>query len=397
MQKILLAVAAVVCASVLSAQSVTLTNIPALDSQGHVVKGGSLFVSWRSFIADDGTLIQGGSKTVTIQNGVFTITLTASDNAGWPYNALIMGGVEPTVYLWKIPASGGVTSISQISKLVPNATSTVTLTGASDTVASVLGATVSGDCAGTWDAHGNLIPSSAPCANGAGGVLAGATGQFAVYPSNGTTVSGHSLTVGDIPALDYQAPLGFTPLNKANNLSDLTSVAAARTSLGLSASATTDTTNASNISTGTLGAARLPSDQCILTKYTIAYNDSSLAGVSSASPTKTLFSLPSTSTRICLIEIAGSTSFTGISNLTAATVRLQSAAATPLLYSPNQDIFGAVGSSTNNYWTDAGNTADRTNQSVVAAFAFTCSSGSCYGSGLSDGSVSITVGTRTMP
>jgi len=157
------------------------------------------------------------------------------------------------------------------------------------------------------------------------------------------------------------------------------------------------TVSASDLTTGTLPDAQLPADQCVLTKYTVAYNDSALTGVSNATPTKTLFSLPSTSSRICLVEISGTASFAGIGNLTAATVRLQSGAGTPVLYSPNQDIFGAVGPTTNNYWTDAGSTADRTNQGVAAAFTFTCSSGNCYSSGLTAGSVNITVGVRTMP
>jgi hypothetical protein len=175
------------------------------------------------------------------------------------------------------------------------------------------------------------------------------------------------------------------------------------TAAGLSAASalpggtTAATQSAGDNSTKVATTAYVDAASCALTKYTVAYNDAALTGVSGATPTKTLLTLPSTSSRICLVEIGGTTSFTGISNLTAATVRLQSGAGTPLLYSPNQDIFGAVGPATNNYWTDAGNNADRTNQSVVAAFTFTCSSGNCYSSGLTAGSVNITVGVRTMP
>lgn len=133
--------------------------------------------------------------------------------------------------------------------------------------------------------------------------------------------------------------------------------------------------------------------------YTISYNDSALTGVSSATPTKTLFSLtaPSGTTipGICGIIIQGTTSFTGIANLTVATVRLQSGAGTPLPYSANQDIFGTVGATTNNFLIDYGLQVDRSNQSVVAAFTFSCSSGNCYSSGLTAGSVTIKVGTAT--
>jgi len=43
-----------------------------------------------------------------------------------------------------------------------------------------------------------------------GTVSTAASGQFGFYAANGSTIVGHTLVAGDIPALNYQLPLTFT-------------------------------------------------------------------------------------------------------------------------------------------------------------------------------------------
>jgi Alpha-L-arabinofuranosidase B, catalytic len=110
----------------LSAQTVVIT-VPAVDGNGYPVTIGTAYFSWSPFVDDNGRLIQAGQKTVPITGGTLSVSLTASDAAGYVYNVLIMGGKYPTSTQWKVPAAGGVTSISQITKAgaVSNSTGTV--------------------------------------------------------------------------------------------------------------------------------------------------------------------------------------------------------------------------------------------------------------------------------
>ena len=314
----------------------------------------------------------------------------------------------------------------------------------------------SGNCA-KWDASGNVVDAGAPCGSGSGGSgssawsaltpgtnTAGAfligtgaslapsgTGTIAATSVPASGVSGTLLasnlpnpsasTLGGVQSL---APTAHQWINAISTFgvptstqpafSDISGSVAASQLPNPSASSLGGVQSAAAVShqwinsistsgvpslsqpalsdlSGSFTDSQLPSDQCTLAKYTIT--GAQLVAAASATPTVTLYTLPSTSARICLVEISGTTSFTG-TGIAAATVRLQSGAGTPVLYSPNQDVFGTVGPATNNYWTDVGNMADRTNQSVVAAFTFTGATSAAVSPAAS---VSITIGTRTMP
>ena len=83
------------------------------------------------------------------------------------------------------------------------------------------------------------------------------SGQIAINEADGKLfwLAADGATIRSVTLQNLDA-LVAGKLTASNNLSDLTSPTAARTNLGLSGAATIDTTNASNISSGTLAAAR---------------------------------------------------------------------------------------------------------------------------------------------
>ncbi len=179
----------------LAAQTVNI-NVPAVNSKGSQVSVGQVFISWHSFLDNSGHLVQGSQKTVTVASGMISTSLVPSDNAGYVYNVLLMSGGEASNSTWRVPTGAAVTQLSQL--VAPPA---VSPTGY--------------DPAGAATAAVAAIPN------------ASATTTGLLSKNDWLTFSGK------------QSPLGFTPANPANNLSEYAANAAAvRTTLGLGSAST---------------------------------------------------------------------------------------------------------------------------------------------------------------
>jgi len=109
-----LAAIAVIVASLSWSQSVTL-SIPALDQADNPIPIGKFYATWQPFTSNSGVIVPGGAISSYITNGVINTTLTASDNAGYIYDILIMNGATPNTFEWRVPAAGA-TTMTELNK-----------------------------------------------------------------------------------------------------------------------------------------------------------------------------------------------------------------------------------------------------------------------------------------
>jgi hypothetical protein len=124
-KQLLLFLAWALALSCASAQTVSL-SVPAVDNSGASLSSGQAFITWQPFFDNSGKLIPGGSKTAPIAQGQLTVSLTASDNAGYVYRVLLQSGSTATTYLWRVPAAGA-TSMAQLTQQLPSAANQIRL------------------------------------------------------------------------------------------------------------------------------------------------------------------------------------------------------------------------------------------------------------------------------
>ncbi|MFL6451066.1 MAG: GDSL-type esterase/lipase family protein [Bryobacteraceae bacterium] len=200
----------------LAAQTVNI-NVPAVNSKGNQVSVGQVFISWHSFPDNSGKLVQGSQKTVNVSNGIISTSLVPSDNAGYVYNVLLMSGGEASNSTWRVPSG---TAVTQLAQLVPP-------------------------------------PATSPTGYDPAGAAAAAV---AAIPNASATTTG-LLSKNDWAGFNAkQSPLGFTPPNPANNLSEYAANAAAvRSNLGLGSAGTHPATDFDGAGAASAAVAGIPS------------------------------------------------------------------------------------------------------------------------------------------
>ena len=274
-------------------------------------------------------------------------------------------------------------------------------TGTGGKAVTSTGAGVSGDCA-KWDANGNIVDAGAACGAGSGGSGSSAwssltpgtntAGAFVLGTGASLAASGSgTIAATSVPASGVSGTLAASnlPAPAASALGGVEALAQTPhqwiNSIATSGAPSASQPAFTDIS-GTATDSQLPSDQCVLTGYTVT-----AANIGALTPiTAPVYTIPGLSVaanqRICFIDIRATTGFAAASS-TVSQVRIQSSGG--VVFSPNQDVSTVAA---NNFWSDAGSFSDRANTGIQAAFTFTGATAAA-----SAGSVNIVIGVRTMP
>lgn len=102
------------CASLCQAASVTIAESAYADASGRLATG-TITISWPSF-SNGVANIAAGSTTVTVTNGVMSVSLVANDTADPPFNYTASFRLQAASYtdLWKVPTLAGPLTIQQV-------------------------------------------------------------------------------------------------------------------------------------------------------------------------------------------------------------------------------------------------------------------------------------------